>query len=160
MIKQIEQADFSYLLDTYKVLEDYIQWTDYGHKGKQAGLQYRKGEDPWTSAVGKSKGNELSYTNLNPFFKGTDFDVIITKYNFLRTRLMWVGPFACYSMHRDQTPRLHIPLITNPNCYFIINEKVVHIPADGLYWVDTTKVHTFINCSDQPRLHLVGVVDK
>jgi hypothetical protein len=161
MIKIIDTIDVENILTQYQQLENIIQWTDYGHKGRQAGLQYRVNEDPWISAVGQYGGQEIQYNNLNPFFKDTVFETLINKYNLKRTRLMWVGPYACYSMHRDQTPRIHIPLITNPECYFVFKQgSILHIPAGGVNWVDTTKFHTFMNCSNSLRLHLVGVVEK
>jgi hypothetical protein len=160
MIKVLDSISSSAILTKYTDLELDIQWTDYGHKGKQCGLQFKLGEDAWTSAVGRSKGNETSYTELNPFFKGTVFEELITKYRLLRTRLMWVGPYACYSMHRDETPRVHIPLVTNPNCYFVFKDSAPqHLSVDSVYWTDTRKLHTFMNCSEQARLHLVGVVE-
>jgi hypothetical protein len=160
MIKLLSQIDVVPLLDEFHRLEKDIKWTEYGHKGKQAGLQHKISEDPWTSAVGKSQGQEIAYTTLNPFFKDTVFEEIINKYKLLRTRLMWVGPYACYSMHKDQTPRIHIPLITNPECYFVfLHGQLTNLKDGYTWWVDTTKTHTFINCSDQHRLHLVGVVE-
>ena len=159
MIKLLSQINITPILDKYRQVEKDIQWTDYGHKGKQAGLQYKVDEDAWSSAVGKSQGRETDYTNLNPLFKGTIFEEIINKYKLLRTRLMWVGPYACYSMHRDQTPRIHIPLITNPECYFVFkNSTIQHMPVGLFYWTDTTQLHTFMNCSNVSRLHLIGVV--
>jgi hypothetical protein len=159
MITILETINYKLVLDAYNLLESSIQWTDYGHKGKQTGLQYKDNEDPWTSAVGKSNGEELSYTNLNPFFKDTIFEELIDKYKLLRTRLMWVGPYACYSIHKDETSRIHIPLITNSECYFLFRTGRLTNLKTGFVWrVDTTKAHTFINCSDQHRLHLVGVV--
>ena len=77
---------------------------------------------------------------------------------------MWVNPMSCYSLHKDSTPRIHIPLITNPSCYFIFKENntpegiIQHLPVGSVYWTNTTVSHTFINCSELPRLHLVGVV--
>lgn len=160
-IEKIEPFDITDLLAEFKRLDPGMQWTDMGHKGKQVGLQFKPTENPWTSAVGKSKGQELGYTELNPFFKGTLFEEVINKYNLRRTRLMWSGPFSCYSMHTDETPRLHIPLITNPGCMFLFPpDGLFYMPTGSLYWADTRKVHTFINTSDQPRLHLVGVVEK
>ena len=159
MIKLLSQINITPILDKYSQIEKDIQWTDYGHKGKQAGLQYKLDEDPWSSAVGKSQGRETAYTNLNPLFKDTIFEEIINKYKLLRTRLMWVGPYACYSMHKDQTPRIHIPLITNPECYFVFkNGTIQHMPVGLVYWADTTQYHTFMNCSSISRLHLIGVV--
>ena len=160
MIKLLSPIQIQPILDEYTRLENDIQWTDYGHKGKQAGLQYCKDKDPWSSAVGKNKGNELGNTILNPFFTGTVFESLIQEFKLIRTRLMWVGPYACYSMHRDTTPRIHIPLITNPGCYFVFQEgKLVNLNKGYVWWVDTTKPHTFMNCSNQHRLHLVGAVD-
>lgn len=160
MIQILEVINEQDILESYQSLEEKFVWTNYGHKGKQTGLQYKDNENPWTSAVGKSQGQEIAYTNLNSFFKGTIFEEIINKYNFKRTRLMWVGPYACYSMHKDETPRIHIPLITNPECYFLFQSGQLTNLKKGYVWrVDTTKPHTFINCSDQHRLHLVGVVD-
>jgi hypothetical protein len=161
MIKILSPIDIQPLLDEYTHLEKLIQWTDYGHKGKQAGLQYQSDEDPWASAVGKSRGDELAFRNLNPFFKNTIVESLINEFKLVRSRLMWVGPFACYSMHKDTTARIHIPIITNPECYFVFKQgSVSHLSAGSVYWVDTTIHHTFMNCSDKPRLHLVGVIDK
>jgi len=131
-----------------------------GHKGKQAGLQYKQNEDPWSSAVGRSTGDELSCSILNPYFANTIFEELINKYNFKRTRLMWVSPYACYSMHKDETQRIHIPLVTNPECYFIFKNKApVHLKIDNVYKTDTRLAHTFMNCSEEHRLHIVGAVE-
>lgn len=160
MIKLLSHIDVQPLLAEYNQLEKDIQWIEYGHKGKQSGLQYKIDEAHWTSAVGKSQGDELAYTNLNPFFKDTIFEEIINKYNLVKTRLMWIGPYACYSMHNDQTPRIHIPLITNSECYFVFQAgKLSNLTTNSIWWVDTRLRHTFMNCSAHHRLHLVGVVD-
>jgi len=161
MIKILSPVDVQPILTEYENLEKRIQWTDYGHKGKQTGLQYQTNEDPWTSAVGKWRGNELAFINLNPFFKNTIFESLINEFKLARSRLMWVGPFACYSMHKDTTARIHIPLITNQECYFVFKQGLIsHLSLGNAYWVDTTVPHTFMNCYETPRLHLVGVVDK
>jgi hypothetical protein len=160
MIKLLSHIDLQPLNDEYCQLEKDIQWTDYGHKGRQVGLQFKVGEDPWTSAVGRSNGQELSYTNLNPFFQNTKFEALINQYNLKRTRLIWVGPYACYSMHQDETPRIHVPLITNPECYFVFHSgELSNLTTNNVWWVDTRLRHTFMNCSDSPRLHLVGIVE-
>jgi hypothetical protein len=160
MIKCINKIDIGTILDFYSKIESNIIWTENGHKGSQTGLQHYNLEDPWTSAVGKSKGNELDCFNLNPFFKDTIFEEVIKEYNLKRTRLMWVYPFACYSMHIDTTPRIHIPLITNPQCYFVFKNGLIEtLKIGSVYWVDTRLFHTFINCSQHKRLHLVGVKD-
>jgi hypothetical protein len=141
-----------------------INWAIHGNKGKQSGIQYKDGDDPFEGAVGKSKGDELLHNILNPLYKDSIFETIINKYSLYRTRFMWVNPMSCYSLHKDSTPRIHIPLITNPSCYFIFKENntsngiMEHLPIGSIYWTNTTFPHTFINCSDRPRLHLVGIV--
>jgi len=160
MIIALNSIDVADLLVQYYQLENEIQWTSSGHKGRQAGLQFKDGEDPWTSANGRSRGQELSYGNLNIFFKNTAFEKIIIDYNLKRTRLMWSNPMSCYSMHKDSTPRIHIPLITHPECYFVFKQGIIqHMPVGQVYWVNTVEPHTFINCSEVPRLHIVGVVN-
>jgi hypothetical protein len=159
MIKFLETINSQEILKNYNLLEEKIIWTDY-IQGSQTGLQYKLGEDPWTSGVGKSQGTDLEYTELNPFFKDTIFKTIIEKYSLKRTRLMWVNSKSCYSLHSDKTPRIHIPLITNPECYFLFKTgSLHHLTVGSVYWVDTRLTHTFLNCSDHPRLHLVGIVD-
>lgn len=161
MIKILTKIDIQPILDFYLTVENNIIWDDTILKGKQTGIQYQEGSDPWSSAVGRSKGNELSYDQLNPFYKGTIIETLINQFNLKRTRLMWANPYTCYSMHKDTTPRIHIPMITNPECYFVFKTGIIqHMPAGAVYWTDTTAPHTFMNCSNISRLHLVGAIDK
>ena len=161
MIKILTKIDIQPILDFYLAVENNIIWDEIISKGKQTGIQYQEGSDPWSSAVGRSKGNELSYDQLNTFYKGTIIEKLIHQFNLKRTRLMWINPYACYSIHKDTTPRIHIPMITNPECYFVFKTGIIqHMPAGAVYWTDTTVPHTFMNCSDISRLHLVGAIDK
>ena len=92
---------------------------------------------------------DLPYTNS-----------IISELKMYRTRVMNMKPKSCYSYHQDPTPRMHIPLITNEKCFFVLDDKVVRLPADGQsYFVDTRKMHTFVNASFENRIHIVGCVD-
>lgn len=160
MIKIIEPYSITPLLDYYFKIEKDIVWTDWGNK-KQAGLQFKDLEDPWASSVGTSKGDEFAYTTLNPFFKDTVFEEVINKYKLKRTRFMWTSPMTCYSMHKDSTPRIHIPMITNPECYFVFKAGIIqHMPVGLVYWTNTVNSHTFMNCSNKFRLHLIGVVEQ
>jgi hypothetical protein len=160
MIKIIKKVNSAEILSEYLKIENDLEWTNDGHKGKQCGLQYKINKNPWSSAVGRAKGNELEVNILNPLFKDTIFESIINEYNLKRTRLIWSGPYSCYSMHTDSTPRIHVPLITNKECFFLFKEgSPQYMSAGFLYWVDTRKYHTFINCSEKNRLHLVGIVE-
>lgn len=89
---------------------------------------------------------EMVYTNI-----------IIKHLGMFRTRIMKLKPYQCYSYHVDPTQRVHIPLITNENCFMIIDDILYRYPADGNYYVaDTTKIHTFVNASLKDRIHIVG----
>tara|TARA_B100000212_G_scaffold150494_1_gene113192 strand:+ start:2190 stop:2627 length:438 start_codon:yes stop_codon:yes gene_type:complete len=91
---------------------------------------------------------ELEYTNS-----------IITDLNMCRTRVMRMTKKSCYSYHYDKTKRIHIPLVTNKNCFMVIEDEVFRYPADGNYYiVDTTKMHTFVNASFEERIHIVGCI--
>jgi hypothetical protein len=160
MIELLDNVDITPILECYKDLEDGIYWAEYPN-GKQSGLQYTEGNDPWTDAVGRLKPNQKWKTDvhLNPYFKDTVFEELIEKYKITRTRLLWLKPYSCYSMHKDDTPRIHIPLITNDKCYFVFKDKgCFNLPEGGVYWVDTREYHSAMNCSAEWRLHLLGAL--
>jgi|TARA_Y100000004_G_scaffold180885_1_gene225984 hypothetical protein len=92
---------------------------------------------------------DLPYTNS-----------VISELKMYRTRVMNMAPKTCYTYHQDPTERMHIPLVTNDKCFFVIDDRVLRIPADGnSYLIDTRKMHTFINASFENRIHIVGCVD-
>jgi hypothetical protein len=123
--------------------------------------------DNWFAGTGhsieKNKDWEQTFCHLQPSLKGT---VIEDYINWLevpvyRARIMLAREKGCYSIHRDYTPRLHLPLVTNKQCNFLFTDplQMFHMPADGTTtWVDTTKYHTFMNGSTEKRLHLVMIV--
>lgn len=152
------------LINYHDVCKDYfsilnnINWIDFGHQ-RQSGLQYKEGDDIWSSAVGKSKGEENSYDCINPIIQGTIFEHVINNYKLKRSRFMMLANKATYSMHRDNSPRIHIPILTNDQCFFIFKSGgVFNLRPGNIYEVDTTQEHTAINCSEQWRLHFVGVL--
>lgn len=148
------------MLSTYVELENKITWLTNSGKGKQTGMQYADNEDTFLSATGslQTGRDEKEYINLNPVFKGTIFERIINEYGLFRSRLMWVDSKTCYSIHGDMSMRLHIPLVTNPDCMFIFpNEsQLIHLPVGNIYAVNTLKKHSFCNFSNTRRLHFMG----
>ena len=99
--------------------------------------------------------NELDYDK--PLFNIPYVNEIIEDHNLIRTRVMLMKPRTCYYYHCDNTKRLHIPVETNENCFLLVDEKLLHLPADGsVYTVDTTKMHTALNASKEDRIHIVG----
>jgi len=101
---------------------------------------------------------DLDYNMLNEIYEGSLFEDIIRDVNGVRSRIMVKTPHTSYSVHQDKTPRYHLALITNPNAYFLFPtmNEIIHIPADGyVYEVDTTLLHSFVNCGPADRTHLV-----
>ena len=120
--------------------------------------------NPYTDGAGEKRDkkdriikDQSEFTILNEIYEGTVFADIIQDVNGERARIMHMNAYTTYSVHKDMTPRYHLALITNPNAYFIfptLNE-IIHIPDDGcLYEVDTTLLHSFVNCGPE-RTHLV-----
>lgn len=109
-----------------------------------------------TGRLEKLNHNESDFTEIL-FPEMVYTNSIIKQLGMFRTRIMRLRPYQCYSYHIDPTQRMHIPLITNPHCFMIIDDVLYRYPADGNhYLVDTTKIHTFINASLEDRIHIVG----
>lgn len=156
-IKVIDNIEIEHLLKFYRENQEKFVWKDINDKGKQTGLQYALNRDPWLSATGRTDIRSKYFFLTNPFFKDSVFEYIIKKYNLIRTRLLWLSPQSCYTMHFDDSPRIHIPLITNQDSFLIFRDGIVeHLQIGKVYWVDTRKFHTAINGGESPRLHLVG----
>lgn len=103
----------------------------------------------------KHNENEFVHPNFNIPYTNS----ILNAHNMFRSRLMRLKPKHCYTYHFDPSKRLHIPLLTNEKCMFIIEDEVFRYPADGnVYLIDTTKMHTAINASTEERIHIVGCV--
>jgi hypothetical protein len=126
-------------------------------------------QDNWRAgngvSVGKTAKWEHTFNQLQPSLVGTPLDEYLRWLGVAvyRARIMLSRPKGCYSVHRDFSPRLHLPLVTNRQCNFLITDPIqfFHLPADGrTTWVDTTKPHTFMNGSTEKRLHLVMIVEK
>jgi len=105
--------------------------------------------------------DEDSYSNIFPSLEGTLIAKYIKRYGGFRTRIMNMNPRHCYSVHRDPTPRVHIPIVTNRECWMIwpFNKECERMPVGNAYWTDTTKHHTFINSGLEDRIHMVICVN-
>jgi hypothetical protein len=95
---------------------------------------------------------------IQPLFNIPYTNQILEKFKLGYTRLMVLHPKTCYTYHIDKSNRVHIPIITNENNFFVIEDSVFRLPANGsVYEVNTTKKHTFVNASLETRIHIVGL---
>ena len=75
-----------------------------------------------------------------------------------RARLITLLPKQCLTYHTDKesTLRFHIPIVTNDNVMYIVDDIVHRMPDIGqLYTLEVSKKHTVLNASRSMRLHIV-----
>lgn len=161
VLKELESIDSDELLSFYSSIENSIKWHVVEGKSRQSSLQFDTNGIEYLAGCGKTNGNDFAFNKISEIYKNTVLENLITNFKLVRTRWMWIEPYSCYSMHHDVYPRIHIPLITNSSCYFLFptnKDTLIHLSTGKIYWLNTLLKHTFINCSDKPRLHLVGSI--
>jgi hypothetical protein len=166
-VSNYSKLNYNFDIDTL-VVESLELFEKHGASG-QISLKHRENTDQeslWDDGIGAAAGsgqflNTRDYTALNEMLKGTYLekvhDTMAKDYNFGRMRLMKLSGRQCMSLHVDLERRLHIPIVTNENCLMIVDDEVIHMPADGsAYLVNTTKRHTALNSNkDFDRIHLM-----
>ncbi len=129
----------------------------------QVGLQGHKPDlDPLEECF-NSAGRVSKLQYPENYFKYPLWDLpklnrIFEKYNMVRSRIMPMHPKVCYTMHSDMTKRIHIPLITAPDCRMVIQDKVYMLDLGKVYLTNTTLPHTAFNASKGVRVHIVGCI--
>jgi len=78
-----------------------------------------------------------------------------------RARFSILKANSSSSLHQDglsnaYNVRMHIPILTNENCYFSSEGEQEHAPADGsAYLVKVNRLHQVFNNSNRDRLHII-----
>lgn len=106
------------------------------------------------------KSSSVYDWELCDVFVGTGFEnalnIIKTKYNIGRARLMKSKPRTCMNWHIDPIPRVHYPLQTDAGCLMIIEDETYHLPLEKWTFTYTNKgYHTALNASEIERIHFV-----
>jgi|TARA_B100000085_G_scaffold126695_3_gene115350 hypothetical protein len=130
--------------------EQYNKWSDF--------MSWNETKKQWHPMEGLKEQDftKFAYPDKMPYTKS-----VLEDLGMYRTRAMNLRSKSCYSYHKDPTKRIHIPLITNEDCFIIVNDILNRYPANGSYYiVDTTRKHTAVNASWQERIHLVGCFDE
>jgi len=160
------QFDENLLLTDLKVVNE-SQWIPHFNTGGYEGN--------WKSiALYSTSGNE---TNI--FAMGNDATAIVEtplmkdclyfkqvignfKCTLLSVRLLRLGAGAVIKPHRDHqlgyednTFRLHIPISTNPDVHFILDdERIILLPGECWY-TNVNYIHSVLNHGKSDRVHLV-----
>ena len=107
---------------------------------------------------------ENDFTVLCSQFRGTVFEnlynMLAETYVLGRVRLMRLEPKTCLSWHKDDSLRLHYPILTQEGCIMVIEDEAMHLSKDKWFMTDTTKKHTAFNGSKKSRIHLVACILK
>ena len=133
-------------------------------KGKYSwGLYWTKPDSSGKEVARANYINENNFTEFlpeleNKYFKHV-YDQLSQRFKLGRTRILKKGPRSTLSWHKDPEPRLHIPIITNPGCRLVVEDRAFHLPADGSVWVvNAKKYHNFFNGGEEDRIHLVATL--
>ena len=133
-------------------------------KGSNArGIYWTKPDSSGKEAIRDKNLDETQYTEFVKDFEHTYFkevyDVLKSKFNLGRVRILLKEPRSTLSWHRDPEPRMHIPIYTNPGAIMVIDKIAHHMPADGSVWItNNLKYHNAFNGGEENRVHLVACV--
>ena len=112
-----------------------------------------------TGDLFKQKLDQNNFTKVNRLFKNTYVEEVYNDldnlYGVCRGRFMWLGSeFRGYSYHYDLTDRIHIPIQSNEDAIFLVEDNVLRMSDIGCtYRLKTTLKHTAINLGKEERLH-------
>lgn len=102
---------------------------------------------------------EEDFSEVCDYLKGTYTEEVVnllsSEYGIVRGRYMMMNWKSCLTYHHDETPRIHLPLITNDGCFMIIDGNTEKLHESVTYHVDTTKDHTALNAGKHLRFHMV-----
>lgn len=152
------------LLTCYHRARLELQWSDT-IPTIQSAILGRRGDHNYLTGTGSLA--DLPYPEdelceLLPFYVNSPVAELIESLPFRICRMRWMvlAGKACYSVHRDPSPRLHIPIITSEQSYFIFKDKPTFLSLEvgHAYVLDTRREHTAINGAVSERVHLVATV--
>lgn len=135
---------------------------------KSNGISLQYYDDPsWNNSNNREvTPYEQKIVNSMSYVVDTELEKLLKNNNLFRARIFVIPAFKTgYSIHRDPTRRFHMPIESNPECYFMYYPggpdstglRQEYMKPDGsMYQVDTTQFHTFVNDSDTERIHIVA----
>jgi hypothetical protein len=122
-----------------------FKWTAVQPSGAHAILSSSYAPAPLTDAV-MACGDRLAQA-----YAGTAMSLLLTE----------LGPGRRIARHRDsgelleRTHRCHLPIITNPEVGFLIDDQPHQLRAGTVYEVDNMRSHAVVNAGSTRRIHLI-----
>ena len=109
-------------------------------------------DTPYTGNPSKNKEHvDKLLIELEKYYKFTDYLCFIAM----------LVPHGKVGMHIDNAPfldechRIHIPMKTNENVFYIIEDNKYHWQKNGIYEFDNKRIHGVENNSDEERIHFM-----
>jgi len=157
-IEVLDKIDISTVLEEANDIKVMLKkgWKDIDQVGLQGHKPDLNWKDEWTRSIGSSKKDFPETYFKYPLWDTPTINRLIDKYGMVRTRIMSSAPKTNLTFHNDLTKRIHIPIISNPDCIMIIEDKIYHLEPGYVYLTNTTLRHTAVNASWQQRVHIVG----
>ena len=158
-IEILEKVDIKKITKEVDFVKEHLglKWKEIQQIGLQGHKPYLSPHGEWNASCGRV--TSLQYPEN--YFKYKLLDIptinnIMEKYGLVRTRIMKSMPKTCLSMHHDLSKRIHIPVITNKECFMVIEGKTYYLEPGNVYLTNTTLQHTAVNASKNFRIHIVG----
>ena len=57
--------------------------------------------------------------------------------------------------YRDGNFRIHIPIVTNPDVYFTVQDETLHLQEGECWYMDFSLTHSIVNRGNTARVHLI-----
>lgn len=153
------------LIAYYKSNRSTIEWSNSPSVFQSAVHTHLVNSDDVLAGCGSVENlpsGEFAFKHLALRYHDTVVQKLVSRLpvNIRRLRWMRLMGKSCNAFHCNQTPRIHIPLITTTEaCVVFPDDGAVHLEVGGIYVIDTTHYHSFLNGGDQERVHLVGVLE-
>ena len=96
-----------------------------------------------------------------PILQGIAKKYPYEKVDFPKVMLAKLEPGHIINRHTDNqksnlvTHKIHVPLYTNPDAYFLIKDKSFHLQEGHAYEVNNIVPHGVENKGKEPRIHLI-----
>lgn len=86
---------------------------------------------------------------------------VYPEHTFVKCEMNYVGPGNAIGIHKDlcwfheHSHRIHIPVVTNLDCYFVVEQRKHHFSVGRFYEINNRSFHHAENLGDTGRFHLV-----
>jgi len=157
--KVIDKINLDKIKQELSTIEYKQTYTLQGKNKEDNPFQYIISADESTNAWERSPKDRKAEDLIVSLFDVPYINSLLDKFQIGYGRVCMLGSKTCYTYHKDISKRIHIPIETNDKCFFVLDDEILRLPADGsVYEIDTTKIHTFVNGSTSTRTHIVGTL--